>query len=128
MDVEPAQGFRGYRVQFVIDDERGEHADAAQQKRDVRCASKMTVPRRRPVHRIRKDMDMRMDMDMPQGTRIQSRPIRQHQNAAFPRASNPRPRLQLTDASSLSHLPGIKQAEWAKVSSVIRAAAPLGMP
>ncbi len=59
MDVEPAQGFRGYRIQFVIDDERGEHGDVARQKRDVRCASKMMVPRKRLVHRIRKDMDMR---------------------------------------------------------------------
>ena len=84
MDVEPAQGFRGYRVQFVIDDERGEHGDAARQKPDVRCASKMTAPRRRPVRRIRKDMDMRMDMDMPQGSRIQFRPIHQHQNAVRP--------------------------------------------
>jgi hypothetical protein len=84
VDVEPAQGFRGYRVQFVIDDERGEHGDVARQKRDVRCASKMMVPRKRLVHRIRKDMDMRMDMDMPQETRIQFRPKRQHQNAVRP--------------------------------------------
>ena len=84
MDVEPAQGFRGYRVQFVIDDERGEHEDAARQKRDVRCASKMMVPCKRQVHRIRKDTDTRMDMDMPRGTRIQFRPIRQHQNAVHP--------------------------------------------
>ncbi len=84
MDVEPAQGFRGYRVQFVIDDERGEHGDVALQKRDVRCASKMMVPRKRLVHRIRKDMDMRMDMDMPRETRIQFRPKRQHQNAVRP--------------------------------------------
>jgi hypothetical protein len=60
-------GFPRYLRQFVIDDEHGEsgeHGDVARQKRDVRCASKMTAPRRRPVHRIRKDTDMRMDMDM----------------------------------------------------------------
>ena len=84
MDLEPAQGFRGYCVQFVIDDERGEHEDVARQKRDVRCASKMMVPRKRLVHRTRKGTDTRMDMDMPRGTRIQFRPIRQHQNAVRP--------------------------------------------
>jgi len=84
VDVEPAKGFRGYRVQFVIDDERGEHEDAARQKRDVRCASKMMAPCKRLVHRIRKGTDTRMDMDMPQGNRIQFRPIRQHQNAVRP--------------------------------------------
>jgi hypothetical protein len=110
-----------YLTRRVTHDERGEHGaheDLAQQKRDARYASKTTAPHKRPVHKIHKDMDMRRDMGMLEGSRIQFRPIRLQQNAALPRTPTRRPRMRSIEVFSLFHLPLIQHCDTLKVAAL----------